>query len=302
MADFYKTLSKNIDKFRVLELTFKSKAMKISDLHSHPTLKPYLRDTPGRDYWQKVDIKIDKFMNNLLDSQSALDQMWQVSKGALSIIALHPFEKEFGKQTILQKLAKYNANANKALLKDVVNGAMPYHQLLDLELQLFNANRNNGAKKASFVNKDNAIIDPNALNLVLSVEGGHAFCSQKDIMNEAGKAKTKALNKGIERFKAFRDQHHPIFLTVTHIAYNYYCNQAWALPNLMWGFPFRRKDFFPRSYGISSRGIALIKEALWGNAEKPVLIDIKHMSLVARMQFYEMIKGKNIPIMHLTWA
>ncbi|WP_430815293.1 hypothetical protein [Carboxylicivirga sp. RSCT41] len=270
--------------------------MKICDLHSHPTLKPYLRDKAGDQYWKKVNMKIDKLMDNLLDSQSSLDQIWKASKGTITIIALHPFEKEFGKQKILQKLALFSKKANKRLLTRVVNGKLPYHELLDYELDLFNKHKTNGTKSAKIITPDNPAINPDGLNLVLSVEGGHAFCSQKEIFNDRSRTKANSLQAAIERFKSFRNKHHPIFLTVTHIAYNYFCNQAWALPNLMIGFPFRRKDFFPKSYGIAPKGMALIKEALWGNPDKRVLIDIKHMSLVARMQYFELIKDKDIPV------
>ena len=271
--------------------------MKISDLHSHPSLKPYLRDKPGTRYWKKKRIVIDALMDNILDSQSSLDQIWKVSEGAITIIALHPFEKEFGKQMILQKLARFNKNANEALLDAVVDGSMAYHDLLDIELNLLKKHLKSGNKRVNIINKSNKQINPHAINVVLTVEGGHAFCSQNEIRNDNSAGKSDSLQKGIDRFKAFRDEHFPMFITLTHIAFNYYCNQAYALPNLMIGFPFRRKDFLPKSNGIHPKGVELINEALEGDPNKRVLIDIKQMSLVSRTQYYEMIKNKNIPIL-----
>src|SRR5204863_8678457 len=53
---------------------------------------------------------------------------------------------------------------------------------------------------------------------------------------------------------------------------------------------FRDKTFYPKGSGITKWGKEFIREAMSSENGKRVLIDVKHMSLRSRKEFYDMRK------------
>jgi microsomal dipeptidase-like Zn-dependent dipeptidase len=125
------------------------------------------------------------------------------------------------------------------------------------------------------------------LNIVLSIEGGHNLFG-KIAHNNNVDARVmrhfKKLKTGKRRY---------FFFGPAHLERNPLCTHAYGMKII------DDERFNPDgdSYGISDLGKRIIKKSL--ENPKRILIDTKHMSLVSRLQYYEMLKSdelEDVPI------
>ena len=87
----------------------------------------------------------------------------------------------------------------------------------------------------------------------------------------------------------------PFFMTLAHHFYNEICGHAKSLG--LAGFPLNQKTGL--AAGFTPEGIEIVHELLDDSSGKRILIDVKHMSLPARKQFYQIIESdynSSIPI------
>jgi len=107
-------------------------------------------------------------------------------------------------------------------------------------------------------------------NLVLAVEGAH-------VLNGAGEDPLERLNE----LKNFR--HRILYLTLCHFAQNPLCTQAYAMKLVK---PTKLPTFLPAGTGLTELGKSVIRSCYDTTTGQRILIDIKHMSLSGRQQFY----------------
>jgi microsomal dipeptidase-like Zn-dependent dipeptidase len=259
--------------------------MKVFDLHCHPTLKPLLsvpkkRDTP----W--VDIK------SLFKIYASQSNLKQILKGGCNIacVGLMAIEAQMLKEWLVKVLSIPVRSLDTVQIDNIVNikPGCTYEDLLGQEINSVINNPVYGTTptfKVKFINSinDYNAADSETLHLIGSLEGSHGMYSAKNQKQGThGIIDDKAhIIATLESFK----REFPIrlfYITLTHICQGAMANHAFAMKILP------KKGFLPLESGITSLGHEVIKICQrTGPSEKPILIDIKHLSLVSRIQFYK---------------
>lgn len=127
--------------------------------------------------------------------------------------------------------------------------------------------------------------NPRKLNIILTIEGGHNL-----------QTKTSGSNAGsdvVENLRSLKSSgKRYLFLSMAHLEQNLLCTHAYNIKIVS------DDKFMPTGQGLTTLGKDVITEAL--RQPDRILIDIKHMSLKARKQYYAMLRQtytlENIPI------
>ncbi|MDQ6845747.1 MAG: dipeptidase, partial [Bacteroidota bacterium] len=119
--------------------------------------------------------------------------------------------------------------------------------------------------------------DPKTIYGFIVVEGLHCFLSDQ------GAANVKEIFT--QNFEHFTDNNTVLAINICHLQQSGFCNHAFGIQFINPGY------FFPTGKGITSWGEEVINRML----EKKILTDIKHMSLLSRIQLYSMLRDANDP-------
>ncbi len=266
------------------------------DIHVHPDLKSFLSsndEIDRKDCWQDLSIPFigriidDLFLGNILESQSSLTQLNQPG-GPIVTAGLYGFERAMIKGDLFNSLLIHVDLLTIAKVLEIIG----YRgRLLDYKLlkrmsklrtsmfRLFNEAHSHlllsdlippGIKLLKSIGD----YDPGKLNIILTAEGGHNLFRKRCSCH-----KRKNVIANIDKLKA--GEYRFLFAGPAHIERSRLCTHAYAIKFL------HHKNFLPVGYGITNLGKKAIKELL-GNPNR-ILIDIKHMSLESRKQFYNML-------------
>ncbi|MFN8436065.1 MAG: membrane dipeptidase [Cytophagales bacterium] len=262
------------------------------DLHLHISLKALLcnyykkdsiTDKDGKliDFSQNIDLLADpEQLDKIITSQSNLTQLQSgnVKFVCASLIAL---EKGFTSTTM--RLFAIFSDLNENLLKEIRTEKTSYFQLLQLEILLYNYQKN-----INFISENNFEINKNKLNVIFNIEGAHSLCSDYN--------KPETI---IDNLKIIKKISHPfrvLYLTPIHLTEFPTCSLAYGmkLSDIIKFDPFNKSEFKPHCSGFTKLGYELIDTAYSDSkTEYPVLIDIRHMSLSSRLDFYNYRKHNN---------
>jgi microsomal dipeptidase-like Zn-dependent dipeptidase len=153
---------------------------------------------------------------------------------------------------------------------------------------------------------------PDTIAVILTIEGGHALAAYPNnaIIHKEFHHLTpdetdlirKSYLKSIKRIKsqlktrAFQPGHTPFFLTLAHMYNNFLTGHAKSYREGAGIFP-GMDDFLDQEAamndGITPLGYEVIEKLLAkSDTERRILIDVKHMSLTARKEYYKIIEGK----------
>ena len=151
--------------------------------------------------------------------------------------------------------------------------------------------------------------DTNYLCIVLTIEGAHAFgCGipkvniDNDInkLNNLSDPDTKKLlaklETNIKKVKNLENGAYcPFFVTLSHHFWNQLCGHSMSLAGIMHSV-FNQKDGM--STGLTAVGEKVVEMLLSKKNGKRILIDIKHMSVEGRQQYYQILDllNEDIPI------
>lgn len=264
------------------------------DFHLHPPLKTFLGSTEEskrENCWKEVKIKgviglIAKFVGDILNSQSSLTQI-QKGKVRVAVAGIYPLEHGMTSGVIpvdknailftkLKSLAQKVPEISAELLTEIEYGEYPYFQLYkDIRDHLLDSGNIN------IVSSHNQV-DLSKTNIILAIEGGHALLNnietdtEQDILNN------------LEEIKNFK--YRTLYLTLVHLTKLPFCTHAFGIKFI------ENPDFFPEGKGITNLGFQVIEKALDNSEGKKILIDVKHMSLQSRLQYYNWLKEKNLDI------
>ncbi|RYY53334.1 MAG: hypothetical protein EOO09_18365 [Chitinophagaceae bacterium] len=275
------------------------------DLHVHPSLKPGLTEDPERfDPWSDfpfyggglVSGLLLKSFRPIISSQANLGMLKDTS--VVSVVALIALEKAFAGNFAIQKiLARPDVSPlSRRLLNDIVKDRVSYHRLLLNDLAvLVEAPRQDEMK---FIRKAGEL-EKGKVNLLLSVEGAHSFQSLPD-----NATPDKIAASVLENFRRLKNDdrfrlHH---LTLAHLSRQPACVHCFGVKIQLLGVVnlTRDKNFQPdpARAGLSGLGRDIIRLCHESTESPPVLVDIKHMSWVARREFYNMRvdEGLRLPI------
>ncbi|TLX73484.1 hypothetical protein E9993_15335 [Labilibacter sediminis] len=263
--------------------------MQVFDLHCHPTLKPMLslpqkRVTP----WEEID----NILNKIFDSQSNCKQLLQGGCN-VACVGLSAIETAFLKDWIVKVASGPVRYIDRDQVENIANAAAgaTYEDIMEQEINsIINHPVLSGTNgmKVKWINSVNDYDknDMTTLHLIATQEGGHGLYYGSNEDND--------INKILDRVKELKKAS-PVrlfYVTLTHISQNVFANHCYAIKVL----PKRR--FFPQTNGISNDGYKVIEALLSEENGKPILIDIKHLSLASRIEFYSKYNHRPIIASH----
>ncbi len=262
--------------------------MPFFDFHCHPGLKPQfsnpgIKPTP----WDFIDAKlaifkdvtigINTLFNEVLNSQSNLNQLWDNDVKLIGLI-LHAPEQKIG-QVLSEKKIVNKGSVNlidKNQLAYITTGVHSF-ELINEELRWLQKAKVPRGKKFKVLTTasdfDDAVTD--TVFGAIIVEGLHCFFNDPNSVN----AKTEFINN----FNTFTNNNTVVAINICHMQQNPFCNHAHGIQFFTPSF------FYPTRVGITQWGKEVIKTMI----DKKILVDIKHMSLKTRWELYTLFKDDN---------
>lgn len=245
------------------------------DFHLHPSFKPFLsHPDPERrvDCWEYLESPI-----GIIRSQSCLDQM-EKGRIGLAVSVIYAMERPMTSSFLIEHLAPKLT---------VLHGEMLDHPCYSNYLgyvhdEIAHLKKSQGVNGRTF-NIINSIgeAEEGKMNLILALEGGHVL----EQFNTNVLDNLRALKQGPHRF---------LYLTFVHMTQYPLATHAYGMKLIK-----NNDQFKPNGFGITDIGKEVIDMAYDESQGRRILIDIKHMSLVARHKFYQYRKQKGydkIPI------
>jgi microsomal dipeptidase-like Zn-dependent dipeptidase len=249
------------------------------DLHFHPALKPYLSNYhPDRrkNCWEVISSPL-----SIVRSQGSLDQAKEGRVG-LAVVSFISIERPMTSSFLVDHVAHlFTVLDAKALDFSTYGDSLDRFQgeieHLKKSQQLDPAN----GQSFKILNSIKEY-DEHKLNLIFSIEGGHNLESCNGTL--------------LDNFRSLKQSEHRfLYLTLTHMTQFPLATHAYSMKLI------KSNDHFkPAGFGLTDLGKQIIDMAYDESIGPRILIDIKHLSLVSRYQFYQYRREKgyqNIPIL-----
>ncbi|MFW5886449.1 MAG: membrane dipeptidase [Bacteroidota bacterium] len=269
--------------------------MKYADFHFHPAFKTFLGSSDEKkrkNCWKRVKLKgllkgIDITVGNIMRSQASLYQL-KMGKVNLAVAAIPVFESPMFRGEIfrinntvinLVSLAKSVKELDEELFLRIANQQVDLHEMfLSVKRHLMNAS------KYFHVPRNYMEIKKKKLNLIPAIEGANVFLSNYNHYTE------KEVLENLDQVK--KDDVPYLYLTLCHLSKNPFCTHAFGMKII------KDDELLPIGKGITKLGFKVIKKALDNLGQKPIFIDIKHMSFLSRLEYYHLLKKDypNVPI------
>ena len=275
---------------------------KYADLHCHPNLKSYGhsfdrgKSKPRSDAWfGKGPVFFSKLLNVLLGltrfNQSDLTTM---SRGGakLVFVSLYPFEKGFfinaaGGGKLSAFLSNLITGIGFNRIRDIQTHS-DYFNDLEGEYSHFLGNKRQAEVRGvlkrvrpieSETDLQNGMKDPNELLLCFSIEGAHVFNTGLGTYGRV--VRESEVLENVRKVKNWK--YPPVYITFAHNFYNDLCGHARSLEPI--------EKFVDQSQGLDSGftalGYRVLDELLSNKNGRPILIDLKHMSLKSRKEYFD---------------
>ncbi len=296
------------------------------DLHCHSAMKPYGKsynyktigqNNPNRarsnSIWRyNPPTLIDKLINYIINlTKFSQANFTSLAKGGVSIIcvSLYPIEKWFFENKVnnefIKDIASNFATGVGKKRVDAVQAMTNYFKDLEMEYDFYKQLDGqviklpegkykykivNNYKEIQVIQKEEEKGNINTICVVLSIEGLHVLDQ-----NIGNPPKEKDFMGNLQKIKNWDTP--PFFVAVAHHFWNHLCGHAESLTKLV-------AKLVDQSEGLNSGftplGIKVVKELLSKKNGKRILIDLKHMSVASRADFYRLIDStsayKNLPI------
>ncbi|MEM7036810.1 MAG: membrane dipeptidase, partial [Bacteroidota bacterium] len=130
--------------------------------------------------------------------------------------------------------------------------------------------------------------DPNCIAVVVTVEGAHAFNAGLRKRGGYTGAKEQEVVENIGTEKAWK--YPPFFINLAHHFYNELCGHTRSMKMPMYQIYNQKKGL---NTGITDIGWRVIHELLAKDNGRRILLDIKHMSVKSRVEFYRFVESYN---------
>ena len=288
-----------------------------TDIHSHPTLRAFncYNDLKNRNLWVSTDNEefntiITRFMRIQTKDIIKYSQsnFYRLHEGNVRIIFdnLYPVEKGWLSYRKFASMFFSDKATTEVFLTTTGVARDKYHELKKkksyfnelkdqydflLNGQGYSPNKkayyklaNNYQEIKSIVSKDNK-----GIVVVPCIEGAHSFESGNPLGQKLQLEEHKALlSKNIAHVKSW--DYPPFYVTFAHHYWNDLCGHAKSLKPPV-NLAFNQDAGINK--GISQLGWHVIKELLTTQNGKRILIDTKHMSVKARLEFYSFITTHN---------
>ncbi len=305
-----------------------------TDIHAHISLKPYNMHYPSFvhptvNLWQEYTAdaaNIYKWTRHVRKAaalppftSSNLDDL---AKGNVRVAfaSICPIQWEFSKpsqalrlfafnKSKLNNMVAYYAGANAAKIEAIRYQHLDYFQDLLGELSLWQ--RGNGQPSPdgkytyriaqNFSDIEQISQQPNTIAIVLNIEGAHSLgCGGPNAKKMADKNPAGLHQNILQNIQQLKQQPFRIFsITFANHYYNQLCGQTRTHSGII--SVAAHSEHEGQNEGISALGYMVLDELLSDKNGKRILIDVKHMSLKARMEYYEWLQkkyGNSIPILY----
>jgi hypothetical protein len=299
------------------------------DIHCHSVLKPYSKSfkNNGREGRNNINSNreesvwfddgptdIDKILNEFLSVTKFRQANFSTShKGGVRVmmVSIDPMEKGF----VFNKRRRPKSFLGK-LFYNFVTGIGQARIDVLLDLTNYYSDLKRGYKYLEELNGKSVQVDgktlkyklvdkyvdidlnqKDTLNVVLTIEGGHVFNTGLELANVITDA-VEVLNN-VKDMKSDVWKVKPFFVSLAHHFPNQLCGQAQSFKGIS-KLAYDQK--LNKNEGLTFFGNAVIKELLDdNNGKKRIYIDVKHMNLKSRYEYYESLengvyKDENIPI------
>ena len=286
------------------------------DLHCHPSLKPFGKsfnyDPPGiqgkrrsskRNLWYfDPPSVLDKLLNYFTGlTKFSQSNFSSLAKGDVGIVcvSLYPLEKWFVRNKMKNELI-LDLASNFALgigdkridyiqgindyFKDLIDLYQFYIQLDGKEFRLAE-----GRFRYKLVRNYKEILDiqeseqentgVRTICVVVSIEGLHVLNTGLRQPHD----ETEVLNN-LEKIRNW--EYRPFFVTYAHHFWNHLCGHAESLTGIILKYADQSEGI---DTGFTHLGITVLKRLLDNSDGKRIHIDIKHMSPVARQEYYALL-------------
>lgn len=241
--------------------------MKVLDLHSHPSFKTIF----SHQYNPWDCIPADDFLiGKIIGSQGNLSQITKNQPCNLICISLYAPETALVNQFLLKLIGPVITSAlNRKILHCMANNSFDYMEEIEKEISNLKPTPGREPIKVLQSFKDYKPEDTSTIYVLFSIEGGHSFYL------DPGNADSD-IGKIIKNFQCFVETWLVSYITPCHLTPNIFINHAYGNKLLGHG------DFIPRLFGIQPDG----RQFLDAIVNENLLIDVKHMSLISRQEFY----------------
>ena len=261
--------------------------MPFFDFHIHPVLKSQFSEktatTDKFSPWEKLHKQDIPFLlkwctefEYILESQANLSQL-VVNDCNLICAVLYIAERGMIENGLVKSAAKGKLKRYLQQPRiDSILAGNPYQLMLNDDLKTLTDAVQFGVndRKVKLIKNKTEYDeqDGNTIHVVFTLEGCHSLCDGLRTYD-----KTTILNN----LDDLRSKVSLLSINVTHIEQSPLCNHAFAMPYL------DDEIFKPTGNRISNDGIDIIRHCY----ENEILIDVKHMSLAARLYLYELRKN-----------
>jgi microsomal dipeptidase-like Zn-dependent dipeptidase len=204
-----------------------------------------------------------------MDSQSSLLQLKE-GKVRVATATIYVMEKGMSSSFMIQYVVPMLSKLHKEMLMTLPTAE--YYDRLNEEIDHLLKSKDHDISKGQEFKIIRSVddIEEDKLNLILAIEGGYSLSKT----NSKLKDKLLELKNGHHKF---------LYMTLVHATqFKDYCTHAFSMKLVK-----KNPVFKPKGYGFSKQGLEIIDLAYDKTQGNRILIDVKHMSLVSRMQFYE---------------
>ncbi len=289
------------------------------DLHCHPSLKPFgksfrnkpvgiqgLRRSSKKSLWYyDPPSLIDKLINYAIGlTKFSQSNFTSLAKGGVGIVcvSLYPLEKWFVRNKMKNELI-LDLAANFALgvgdkRIDHIQGIKDY--FLDVERQYdfyrqldgkvimlpdgkfrYKLVRNNQEIEAIRQKEETTNTAIRTICIVVSIEGLHVL--------NTGLRKPHNEKEVLENLEKIRNwEYRPFFVTLAHHFWNHLCGHAESLTGIILKYADQSEGM---DKGFTPLGLKVLRRLLDNSDGKRILIDVKHMSPLARQEYYELLRS-----------
>lgn len=281
-----------------------------ADLHCHPTLKTFgksfSKSKKASSIWY---CNPPNFFAKLIQKLTGITKFSQadfctMARGNVKIafVSLYPFEKGFFKNPnlnnkIVARIASFITSIGYNRVRLIQKHQNYFDDLIEEYIFLMNSHKTFKFKNEKFcweffisagkfnLNQENKVL------VIPTIEGAHIFNS--GLAEYGRKLNEEEIFKNIQKVKGLK--HPPLFITFAHNFNNDFCGHAPSLEPLK-GLVDQSKNL---DSGFTTLGYKVIDELLKGDGQNCILIDVKHMSLRSRLEYYKLLETKynnDIPI------
>jgi microsomal dipeptidase-like Zn-dependent dipeptidase len=300
-----------------------------ADIHCHPTMKAYGHSFPGLEnsknpnknnsIWfydpPKVFEKLIDLIGGLVKYRQSNFSAMGFGNTGIVFASLYPVERGFfdnklGTGDFNDMLLNFVTSIGKKRIDSIqsVTDYFPdlegeYHFLKQLDGQVVKlVDRDNykytiarnSSDLETILNEDNIEDEKvNSIAVIITIEGGHAFGT--GINKHSIPPDHDQVLANVSKVKDWT--HRPVFISLAHHFYNDLCGHAESLSGVVKKASSQK---FGMNTGITKLGFDVIDRLLDNTDNKRILIDIKHMSRISRLEYFSLLDtkyaGQDIPV------